>query len=105
MSIFTTEKPRRFERQSRFSNERKEYIESRKRAILREEGMLPVEEMNAEEMIRGKFVQGTTHLRRLKEKEEEEGVTDRSKRWVKIAVWLIVMVVLFGWLVRSWLNI
>lgn len=104
MSIFTTEKPRRFERQSRFSNERKEYLESRKRAIMREEGLLPAEEMKAEELIRGKFIEGTTHLRKLKEKEAEDG-SDKNKRWVKMAVWLIVLVVLIVWLVRSAYNI
>ncbi|MBQ0056624.1 MAG: hypothetical protein KBT20_03105 [Bacteroidales bacterium] len=105
MSIFTVEKPRRFQRENRFSNERKEYLEARRRIILHEEGILPTEELKAEEIIRGKFIEGTTHLRRRKEREEEEGTRDKSKRWVKMGVWLIVMVVLFVWLFRSIYNI
>lgn len=101
MSIFTTSKPKRFERTPRYSNERKEYLEQRKRQIMREEGLLPIEEMKAEEIIRGKFFESTTHVRRRREKEEEEGPNYRSKRIVKMLVWLIVMVVLFHWLFKS----
>ena len=101
MSIFTTEKPRRFERVSRFNNERKEYIESRKRMIMRQEGLLPMEDMKAEELLRGKFVEGTTHLKRRKEKDEESGPGAKNKRLVKMLVWLIVLVVLLHWLVKS----
>ena len=101
MSIFTTEKPRHFERTPHFNNERREYLEQRKRQIMREEGLLPVEEMNAEELLRGKFIESTTHVRRRREKEEDEGPNYRSKRLVKIIVWLIVLVVLFHWLIKS----
>ena len=54
-SIFSVQKPKHFERQPRFGNERKEYIEQRKRQIMREEGLLPMEKDHAEELIRGKF--------------------------------------------------
>ncbi|MBP5346571.1 MAG: hypothetical protein J6Y99_10195 [Bacteroidales bacterium] len=101
MSIFTVQKPKRFERTPRYSNERKEYIEQRKRQIMRENGMLPVEDMNAEELIRGKFIEGTTHVRRRREKEEEEGPSYRSKRLVKMLVWLIVLVMLLQWLIKE----
>ena len=101
MSIFTVQKPKRFERTPRYSNERKEYIEQRKRQIMRENGMLPVEEMNAEELIRGKFIEGTTHVRRRREKEEEEGSNYRTKRLVKMLVWLIVLVMLLQWLIKE----
>ena len=101
MSIFTVDKPKRFERKPRFVNERKEYIEERKRKILREEGILPTEDMKAEELIRGKFFDSTTHLRRRREKEQEEGPNYRSKRLVKLLVWLIVLVVLLHWLIKS----
>ena len=101
MSIFTVQKPKRFERTPRYSNERKDYIEQRKRQIMRENGMLPVEEMNAEELIRGKFIEGTTHVRRRREKEEEEGSNYRTKRLVKMLVWLIVLVMLLQWLIKE----
>lgn len=68
---------------------------------MREEGLLPLEEMKAEELIRGKFFESTTHVRRRREKEEDEGPNYRSKRIVKMLVWLILMVVLFHWLFKS----
>lgn len=100
-SIFTVSKPKRFERTPRYSNERKEYLEQRKRMIMRQEGLLPIEDMKAEEMLRGKFFESTTHVRRRREKEEEEGSNYRSKRIVKMLVWLILMVVLFHYLFTS----
>lgn len=100
MSIFTVEKPRRFERQSRFGNERKEYLEARKRAIMREEGLLPTEELSGEELIRGKFVQGTTHLRRRVEQDCDDK-NAKQNRFSKLMLWLIILGVLFGWLLRE----
>ncbi len=68
---------------------------------MREEGLLPMEDMKAEELLRGKFVEGTTHLRRRKEKDEDAGPGAKSKRVVKMLVWLIVLVVLLHWLIKS----
>lgn len=100
MSIFTVEKPRRFDRKPYFNNERKEYLEKRKRAIMRQEGLLPMEELTGEELIRGKFVQGTTHLRRRMEQDAEEPDA-KQKRWSKLMLWIIILVVLFVWLIRE----
>lgn len=100
MSIFTVEKPRRFERRNYFNNERKEYLEKRKRAIMREEGLLPDEELRAEELLRGKFVQGTTHLKRRLENDAEDDDA-KSKRWVKLALWVILLTVLFYVLAKN----
>ncbi|MBP5716086.1 MAG: hypothetical protein J6W69_03115 [Bacteroidales bacterium] len=101
MSIFSVEKPKRFERKPYFGNERKEYLEKRKRQIMREEGLLPPEELKAEEMLRGKFFEGTTHVRRRREKEADEGPNYRTKRLVKMLVWLIVLVMLLHWLLNE----
>ncbi len=100
MSIFTTRKPKHFQRQYRFANERKEYIESRRRAIMFENGQLPMEDMKAEELLHGKFVNGTTHLRRRLEK-DGDNPDAKKKRYVKMAVWLVVLVVLLYWLVKT----
>jgi len=100
MSIFTVEKPRRFERRNYYNNERKEYLEARKRAIMREEGMLPTEELSGEELIRGKFVQGTTHLRRRMEQDGDDKNAKQS-RFSKLMLWLIILIVFFGWLLRQ----
>ena len=101
MSIFTTEKPKRFERKPRFSNERAEYLERRKRQIMQEEGLLPLEEMKAEELLRGKFFEATTHVQRRREKEADEGPGYRTRRLIKMLVWLILLIVVFHWLIKS----
>jgi hypothetical protein len=96
MSIFTTRKPRHFERQPYYSNPRKDELEARVRRIKRELGQLDDEEFNAEESIRGSFVRQTTHLKRRKESDNPNG----SNRNVKIAVWLIVLIVALYFLLK-----
>ena len=56
-------KPRGFNHQYIYVNERKEKLE--KMEAKRELGMLPDKEFSPED-IRGKFVEGTTHLKRRK---------------------------------------
>jgi hypothetical protein len=96
MSIFTTRKPKHFERQPYFSNPRKDELEARIRRIKRELGQLDEKDFNAEESLRGSFVRQTTHLKRRKESETPNG----SNRNVKIAVWLIVLVVALYFLLK-----
>ena len=99
-SIFTTSKPKRFEHKSPFAaNERKKWLEARVRKIKREMGELPDEELRAEEVIRGTFIEGTTHLKRRKEKEADEGTTD-SNRYVKLAVAIVLLCIVFYYLIH-----
>lgn len=98
-TIFTTTKPRRFERKNYFGNERKEWLEARVRKVKREMGELPDDELKAEEVIRGTFIEGTTHLKRRKAKEAEEG-TSRSNRYVKLAVAILLLIIIFYHLVN-----
>ena len=60
MGMFKMEKPRRFNHQYIYVDERKE------KKAKRDLGMLPPKEFSPED-IRGKFVQGTKHLKRRKE--------------------------------------
>lgn len=100
-SIFSTNKPKRFEHISHFTkNERKQWLEARVRKVKREMGELPDEEMKAEEIIRGTFIQGTTHLKRRKEKEEADG-EQGNNRYIKLAVAIVVMVIIFVYLIKS----
>ncbi len=100
-SIFSTNKPKRFEHTSYLTkNERKQWLEARVRKVKREMGELPDEELRAEEVIRGTFIQGTTHLKRRKEKEEASGETN-SNRYIKLAVAIVVLVIIFVYLVKS----
>lgn len=98
-TIFSTQKPRRFERKNYFGNERKEWLEARVRKVKREMGELPDEEWKAEESIRGTFVEGTRHLKRRKEREEEEG-TGSGNRYVKLGVALILLCIVFYYLIK-----
>ncbi len=59
-------KPRRFNHQYIYVNERKEKLDKMEEDVKREMGILPEKEFSPED-IRGKFVEGTTHLKRRKE--------------------------------------
>lgn len=58
-------KPRGFNHQYIYVNERKEKIDKMEESAKRDLGMLPEKEFTPED-IRGKFVEGTTHLKRKK---------------------------------------
>lgn len=98
-TIFSTKKPKHFEHKSYFqSQERKQWLEARVRKVKREMGELPDEELRAEEIIRGTFIEGTKHLKRRKEK-EEEGETAAS-RYVRLGVALILLSVVLYYLIK-----
>ncbi|MBQ8889397.1 MAG: hypothetical protein IJY59_07930 [Bacteroidaceae bacterium] len=67
MGMFKTEKPRAFNHQYIYVDERKEKLLKIEENAKRDLGMLPPKETTAEERIRGKFVEGTKHLKRRKE--------------------------------------
>ena len=64
--MFNVREPRRFEHKYIYVDERKERLAKIEERAKRELGMLPQEEFNPEN-IRGKFVEGTKHLKRRKE--------------------------------------
>jgi hypothetical protein len=67
MGMFKQEKPRAFNHQYIYVDERKERLAKIEENAKRDLGMLPPKELTAEERIRGKFVEGTKHLKRRKE--------------------------------------
>lgn len=66
MGMFTMRKPRGFRHEYIYVDERKEKLQKIEETTKRELGMLPPKEFNPED-IRGKFVEGTTYLKRRKE--------------------------------------
>lgn len=64
--MFTMRKPRGFNHQYIYVDERKEKLAKMEDSAKRELGILPEKEFTPED-IRGKFVEGTTHLKRRKE--------------------------------------
>lgn len=67
MGMFKSEKPRAYNHQYIYVDERKEKLNKIEEKAKRDLGMLPPEELTAEERIRGKFVESTKHLKRRKE--------------------------------------
>ena len=67
MGMFNSmRKPRGFNHQYIYVNERKEKLDKMEEQAKRDLGMLPEKEFSPED-IRGTFVEGTTHLKRRKE--------------------------------------
>ena len=64
--MFTMRKPRGFNHQYIYVDERKEKLAKMEENAKRDLGMLPEKEFSPED-IRGKFIEGTTHLKRRKE--------------------------------------
>lgn len=66
MGMFNIREPRRMEHKYIYYDPRKEKLAKIEEKAKRELGMLPEESFNPEN-IRGKFVEGTKHLKRRKE--------------------------------------
>lgn len=66
MGMFNAREPRRYEHKYIYYDERKEKLAKIEEKAKRELGMLPEQEYNPEN-IRGKFAEGTTHLKRRME--------------------------------------
>ena len=93
MGIFNQRKPRGFSHQYIYVDERKEKLKAMEERAKRELGLIPEPEKTAEERIRGRFVEQTSHLRR----QQEKGEAPSSK-------WLVIIAVLLAALVYALLN-
>lgn len=93
MGFFNQRKPRGFNHQYIYVDERKERLKAMEERAKRELGLIPEAEKTTEERIRGKFVEQTSHLRR----QQEKGKPSSSK-------WLIIIAVLLVALLYALLN-
>lgn len=84
MGMFAMRKPRGFHHSCIYVDERKEKLAKMEEDAKRELGMLPEKEFSPED-IRGKFIEGTTHLKRRKES---------GRRPVHLGVILVVVALL-----------
>ncbi len=66
MGMFSARKPRRFNHQYIYVDERKEKLKKMEEDAKRDLGLTPPQEFSPED-IRGKFVEKTTHLKRRKQ--------------------------------------
>ncbi|MCK9159772.1 MAG: hypothetical protein WCR45_00510 [Bacteroidaceae bacterium] len=67
MGLFKERKPRPFNHPYIYVDERKEKLKKLEEDAKRELGMLPERKIDPAKDIRGKFVEGTKHLKRRKE--------------------------------------
>ena len=84
MGMFAMRKPRGVQHSYIYVDERKEKLAKMEEDAKRELGMLPEKEFSPED-IRGKFIEGTTHLKRRKES---------GRRPVHLGVILVVVALL-----------
>ena len=64
MGLFTHKKPRGFQHQWIYVDERKEKLQKIEDKAKRDLGILPPEEIGHAERIRGSFIESTKHLKR-----------------------------------------
>lgn len=85
-SFYKMRKPRQFEHKPIYWDPRKEALQEREQKIRREMGMEKLDE-NYKPQIKGKFVEGTKHLR----KSVERGDTSRSREYKSLRLVIIVV--------------
>ena len=88
-----TRKPRQFDHQPIYYDSRKEALEKRIHKVKMDLGVEETDNELRKEAIRGSFVEGTTHLKRSKERGDE--ITDRASRNMRLLVFIIIGLVLF----------
>ena len=89
MGFFNQRKPRGFNHQFIYVDERKERLRAMEERIKREMGLTPKEEKTIEERIRGKFVEQTSHLKR-----QQGRANPASSKWLIIIAVLLVALLL-----------
>ena len=97
MGMFKMDKPRAFNHQYIYVDERKEKLQKMEEKAKRDLGMIPPKEFSPED-IRGSFVEGTKHLKRRK---------DAGKKPVSYPVLFVAIAVLLyalHWLVTGELT-
>lgn len=94
-SFYNVRKPRQFEHKPIYWDPRKEAREERVRKVKREMGLEETEE-EYKPQIKGTFIEGTSHLKRSRDK----GENSRSREYknVKLLIALAVLALLFWYL-------
>lgn len=94
-SFYNVRKPRQFGHKPIYWDPHKEAMEERVRKIKREMGVIEVDE-DYKPSIKGTFVEGTSHLKKSKDKGDD--VRNRKYKSLKLIVALVVLAVLFWYL-------
>lgn len=93
MGFFKQRKPRGFQHEWIYVDERKEKLKKIEEKAKRDLGLLPEEPTNAADRIRGAFVESTTHLKRYK--------SGRSLGFGTLLIALLVMLYILRYLVTG----
>ncbi|MDR1557478.1 MAG: hypothetical protein LBS88_10685 [Tannerellaceae bacterium] len=88
-SFYNVRKPRQFNYKPLYYDVRKEALEERKRKVKRELGMKVAEE-EYKPLIKGSFIEGTTHLR----KSRLRGDDSRSRQYKNVRLAIILSLLL-----------
>lgn len=92
MGIFTQRKPRGFQHQYIYVDERRERLKEMEERAKRELGMLSEKVPTTEERIRGKIAEQSAHLKR---KQEKENPLSNKRLILILALLAMIMYVLF----------
>lgn len=99
MGMFGVRKPRGFHHEYIYVDERKEKLDKMEENAKRDLGMLPPKEFNPED-IRGKFVEGTTHLKRRKESGKKPWALGRIVIMILVLLYVLHYLVTGSWVVQ-----
>ncbi len=91
-SFYKVRRPRQFEHKPIYWDPRKEDLEKRTQRVKRELGIEEIDE-NYKPDIKGKFVEGTSHLKKSQMKGDD--IRNRKYKNIRLAVILVVLIVLF----------
>lgn len=94
MSLFNSRKPRGYQHEWIYVDERKERLQKIEEKAKRDLGMLPPEETGHADRIRGSFVEATTHLKRRKE-------SKKKVSFVTLLIFLVIMLFVLHYLVTG----
>ena len=91
-SFYNMPKPRQFDHQPIYYDPRKEALQKRIHKVKRELGVEAPDYEQFKEEIRGSFIEGTTHLKRSRERGID--MRDRTSRSMRLLLILAVLIFL-----------
>lgn len=95
-SFYNVRKPRQYEHKPIYYDPRKEALEERIQRVKIEMGEEIVDYENYKKSIRGSFVEGTTHLKKSKDKGDD--VRNRVYKNMRLILIMVILGVIFWFL-------
>lgn len=92
-SFYSLRKPRQFEHKPIYFDPRKEALEKRIHKVKAELGVEELDPEQRKEAIKGSFIEGTTHLKKSKDKGED--IRGRVYRNMRLILILVILAVIY----------